>query len=318
VKTASLSPTSCPVCRNDESRPRFQARDPLSNETFQLVTCTQCGLVYVNPRPGGKQLDAYYSSFYYGNRHPALKSWFMDLRARKIGSPQDDLPVLDLGCGGGDFLLACRRRGWDTLGVEQAQAPVMKRLDELGIEVIAPDEMTSIESNSVSTVTAWHVLEHISEPRETFAEVRRILKPGGQFVFEVPNFGSWQARLGGPEWFHVDVPRHLLHFDRQSLSRLLDDAGFIEQRWSTFSLEYDIFSLTQSLLNKVCHTPNHLFQLLIDHPTAKPIRDTLLSLALVIPVAAFSLVVSLVAPLGGNGGVLRVVARSKKRENVSD
>ena len=83
------------------------------------------------------------------------------------------------------------------------------------------------------------------------------------------------------------------------------------QHWSTFSFEYDIFSLTQSLLNKVCNTPNHLFQLLIDNPTAEPIRDTLLSLALVAPAAAISLVVSLVAPLSGNGGVLRVVARSK-------
>jgi SAM-dependent methyltransferase len=311
VKAPALSHTPCPVCHSEESRPRFEARDPLGNEAFQLVTCKNCGLTYVNPRPYGEQLDAYYASFYYGNRHPALKNYFMDLRARKIGSPRDELPVLDLGCGSGDFLLACRRRGWKTIGVEQPQAPAMKRLDELGLRIVAPDEMASIESNSINTVTAWHVLEHLPDPQATFAEVRRILRPDGRFVIEVPNFASWQARLGGPDWFHVDVPRHLLHFDRQSLNRLLDDANFEAQHWGTFSLEYDIFSLTQSLLNKVCDTPNHLFQLLIDHPTSKPIRDTLLSLALVAPAAAISLVVSLVAPLSGNGGVLRVVARSK-------
>jgi len=276
---------------------------------FQLVTCESCGLNYVNPRPVGEQLDAYYASFYYGNRHPALKKTFMDLRARKIGPPCDDLPVLDIGCGGGDFLLACRRRGWKVVGVEQPQAPVMKRLDELGIEVFDTDEIASIESNSISTVTAWHVLEHLPEPQETFAQVHRILRPGGRFVIEVPNFASWQARLGGPDWFHVDVPRHLLHFDRLSLNRLLDDTDFVAERWSTFSLEYDIFSLTQSLLNKVCHAPNHLFQLLIGHPVSKPIRDTLLSIALVAPVAAISLAISLAAPLSGDGGVLRVVAR---------
>jgi SAM-dependent methyltransferase len=314
VTTHSLSPTPCPVCRNDENRPRFQARDPLSNDAFQLVTCTICALTFVNPRPSGEALDAYYASFYYGNRHPALKDYFMDLRARKIGPPQDDLPVLDLGCGSGDFLLACRRRGWRTLGVEQPQAPAVNRLGDLGITVIAPEEMSSIESNSINTVTAWHVLEHLSEPQATLTEVRRILKPGGRFVIEVPNFDSWQARLGGPEWFHVDVPRHLLHFDRQSLSTLFGDSGFTAERWSTFSLEYDIFSLTQTLLNKVCQTPNHLFQLLIDNPTAKPIRDTLLSLALVAPAAAVSLAISMAAPLSGNGGVLRVVARSQAYE----
>ena len=309
--SSELSLTACPVCHSDERRPRFEARDPLSNDAFQLVTCTQCGLTYVNPRPDGEQLDAYYASFYYGNRHPALKDTFMNLRARKIGSPDDDLPVLDLGCGSGDFLLACRRRGWETIGVEQPQAPAVQRLGELGIRVVSPDEMESIESNSINTVTAWHVLEHLPEPRATFDQVHRILKPGGRFVIEVPNFGSWQAKLGGPDWFHVDVPRHLLHFDRSSLGVLLDEAHFTAERWSTFSLEYDIFSLTQSLLNKVCHTPNHLFQLLIDHPTAKPVRDTLLSLALVAPAMAFATALSLVAPLSGQGGVLRVIARSR-------
>jgi ubiquinone/menaquinone biosynthesis C-methylase UbiE len=182
----------------------------------------------------------------------------------------------------------------------------------LAISVVSPDEMASIESSSVNTVTAWHVLEHLPEPKATFAEVRRILKPGGLFVIEVPNFTSWQARIGGPDWFHVDVPRHLLHFDRPSLAALLDEGNWTVERWSTFSLEYDIFSLTQTLLNKVCTTQNHLFQLLIDHPTAKPIRDTILSLALVAPVSAFSLVLSLVAPFSGNGGVLRVVARAPR------
>jgi SAM-dependent methyltransferase len=310
VNAPALSPTPCPACGNDESRPRFEATDPLSNDAFQLVTCTVCGLSYVNPRPSGAVLDAYYASFYYGNRHPALKDQFMDLRARKIGPPQDDLPVLDLGCGSGDFLLACRRKGWNILGVEQPEAPAVNRLGDLGITVIAPEEMASIESNSINTVTAWHVLEHLSEPQATLTEVRRILKPGGRFVIEVPNFDSWQARLCGPDWFHVDVPRHLLHFDRRSLNTLLEESNFVPEKWSTFSLEYDVFSLTQSFLNKVCTTPNHLFQLLIDHPTARPVRDTLLSLALVAPVAAISLAVSLVAPLSSNGGVLRVVARS--------
>ena len=92
--TPALSPTDCPVCHGSESRPRFMAKDPLGNDAFQLVTCVSCGLTYVNPRPIGEQLDAYYASFYYGNRHPALKKSFMDLRARKIGYPQDDLPVM--------------------------------------------------------------------------------------------------------------------------------------------------------------------------------------------------------------------------------
>jgi hypothetical protein len=128
-------------------------------------------------------------------------------------------------------------------------------------------------------------------------------------VVEVPNFGSWQARIGGPDWFHIDVPRHLLHFNRRSLESLLQRSGFVAERCQTFSLEYDAFGLTQTILNKACAQPNYLFQRLIGRPTNGARRDRMVSYTLGVPVALLSTVVSLAAPAFGQGGVLRIVAR---------
>ena len=75
----------------------------------------------------------------------------------------------------------------------------------------------------------------------------------------MPNLSSWQARLFGRHWQHLDVPRHLYHFTPGTLARLLIDAGFQIVRSSTVALEYDLFGVIQSALNKICSKPNVLF-----------------------------------------------------------
>jgi hypothetical protein len=171
--------------------------------------------------------------------------------------------------------------------------------------------MHELVEGSFEVVTIWHVLEHLPEPRVVLEGVRRLLAPSGRLVVEVPNFGSWQARLGGADWFHIDVPRHLLHFDRRALEGLLTRAGFTVERRQTFSLEYDAFGLTQTILNKLCRKPNHLFQRLIGRETDGSRRDSIVSFGLGLPVAALSSLVSLAAPGFGQGGVLRMVARPR-------
>ncbi len=301
----------CPACGSGSQQPAFLAKDPLGPDSFQLVRCNGCGLVFVQPILTPEHIEAYYAKGYYGRRHPALKDFFMNLRVRHVGAPTGSRRLLDIGCGAGDFLLACRQRGWIGVGIEQAGAPVMQQQGELGITVVPPERMHELVEGSFEVVTIWHVLEHLPEPRAVLEGVRRLLAPNGRLVVEVPNFGSWQARLGGADWFHIDVPRHLLHFDRRALEGLLTRAGFDVERRQTFSLEYDAFGLTQTILNKLCRKPNHLFQKLIGRETDGSRRDSIVSFGLGVPVAAFSSLVSLAAPGFGQGGVLRMVARPR-------
>lgn len=306
---ARVSP--CPACGGGAQRPAFVARDSLGPDSFQLVTCGGCGLVFVQPILTPEHIEAYYAKGYYGRRHPALKDFFMNLRVRHVGAPTGTRRLLDIGCGGGDFLVACREKGWIGVGVEQAGAPVQQQQGELGIIVVPPERMHELVEGSFEVVTIWHVLEHLPEPRVTLEAVRRLLAPNGRLVVEVPNFGSWQARLGGADWFHIDVPRHLLHFDRGALEKLLDRAGFEVDKRQTFSLEYDAFGLTQTILNKLCRKPNYLFQKLIGRPVEANRRDTTLSAVLGVPIAALATLVSFLAPAFGQGGVLRIVARPR-------
>jgi SAM-dependent methyltransferase len=75
-------------------------------------------------------------------------------------------------------------------------------------------------------VTLWHVLEHVPDPLEQLAEIRRVLKPGGLLVVEVPNARSATFSLTKEKWYYLDVPRHLQHFTPSTIDAVLGQAGF--------------------------------------------------------------------------------------------
>lgn len=308
LKAATTARIACPVCRESDSKPQFVGRDPLSGDAFKVVRCAACGMAYVNPQPSSDVLAGYYPSKYYGARHPFFKDAFMALRAAKLGPPPPGGRVLDIGCGRADFLLACRKKGWDVAGIEQAESPVMAMRDELRIDIKPPEGLRDFPDASFDAVTLWHVLEHMADPRDVLTQAHRLLGDRGRLVVEVPNFGSWQAWVGPEIWYHLDVPRHLLHFEKGTLARLLETCGYRPVRWSTFSLEYDVFGMGQTLINRACEQPNYLFQKLIGQPVAAGLRDKLVTLGLTLPAFVAAGIASLAAPLFGQGGVLRVIA----------
>jgi 2-polyprenyl-3-methyl-5-hydroxy-6-metoxy-1,4-benzoquinol methylase len=298
----------CPLCGAGQGTRLFDAADPLSSDRFEVRRCPSCNLVYVSPRPSEEHMRAYYPDGYFGKRHPVLKDFFMGVRVAALPQRTPGR-ILDIGCGRGDFLTACRGKGWEVMGVEQADAPIMELRREIGLEVVATTDIAAIPDASFDAVTMWHVFEHMVSPRGMLREVARMLRPGGVFVAEVPNFGSWQARMGPRDWFHLDVPRHLVHFERATLARMLEAEGFTCEEWSTFSVEYDAYGMMQTLLNRVSDTPNWLFQHLIGQGGGGTLRDVVAAVLLTPILAPLSWIVSIVAPAFGRGGVLRVVAR---------
>ena len=90
-------------------------------------------------------------------------------------------------------------------------------------------------------VTMVDVIEHLSDPKEDLASIRKVLKPGGALYLVTPNIDSLSARVLGGNWWGLR-PAHIFYFSEQTLGRMLEEAGFtvVEARsfGRIFTLDY--------------------------------------------------------------------------------
>ena len=141
--------------------------------------------------------------------------------------------VLDIGCATGALLAVLKNRGWAVKGVE-ISGPQAAHCRKQGLDVSAlPLEENRFPDRSFDVVLASHVIEHLNDPMSFAAEVFRILKPGGYFFVTTPNIGSFQAWHFGSRWRSA-IFDHLYLFSVQTLTALLEKAGFTVERTKTW------------------------------------------------------------------------------------
>ena len=171
--------------------------------------------------------------------------------------------VLDIGCGPGVLLDQMRSRGWQTRGTERSPGAAAQARDVLHLDVRAEnvDDLIAQQAR-FDAVVLWHVAEHLHAPLDVLQGISRLVRPGGVLLVAVPNFASPEARLGRAGWFHLDVPRHLVHFTPSTLGAMLTAAGFHSVRVGYLAPEYDLFSFVQTVENRLGLAPNLLYDVL--------------------------------------------------------
>ena len=134
--------------------------------------------------------------------------------------------VLDIGCGSGGNLKTLQDQGWDPHGIEISEvAAAHARELVTGYIHTGTLESAPFPPNSFDLILMSHSLEHLPSPTEALRRVHRLLKDDGLLAVTVPNERSLEAALFGRWWFHWDPPRHLYHFGKHTLSRVMKHAG---------------------------------------------------------------------------------------------
>ena len=238
---------SCPVC-GQAAELWFEATDPLSGEAFPLRRCTACHHGFIVPPPPD-EIGRYYPKGHQTSPPAAYERMDARARARVIRSVAPRGFILDVGCGKGLLLSRLRDCDWAVAGTELSESSAFVARG-LGVPVhTVPLADCPVAPGTTDVVTFFHSLEHMYAPRRDLVEAHKKLRDGGILIVEVPNFGSWMARLFRDRWFHLDVPRHIHHFTRESLTLLVKDAGFDVLSVRTHYFLYDVFGVAQSLLN---------------------------------------------------------------------
>jgi 2-polyprenyl-3-methyl-5-hydroxy-6-metoxy-1,4-benzoquinol methylase len=213
---------------------------------FRLLRCAACGHRQLQASFTPAELETLYSSYYPRRElsvedwrpHPPLGAWDAWFRGEKGYAfywVPPKVRVLDVGCGFGQTLGYHRSRGCEVKGVE-ADANARRVAERFGFDIkIGLFDPNDYAEGSFDYVTLDQVIEHMTDPVETLAGVRRVLAPGGTAILSTPNSNGWGARLFGRRWINWHVPYHLQQFSRRSMTLAAERAGLRLERALTIT-----------------------------------------------------------------------------------
>lgn len=237
------APANCIVCGGSHRTPMIQLGE------WTVRRCRECGLGLLDPRPDEAELKDLYDSHYFDSHYreeleigsPQMKRRLRqeDHRIRFFRRYKRKGRILDIGCGRGYFLLACRESGYEVEGVDISEDAAAYVRDRLSIPVAAGKiGDINLERKRYDVITMWHSLEHMPDPGACLDRVRDWLKDDGVAVVDVPNHEGTDAKSAWTEWADWDLPYHFYHFTPGTLKGILVKHGFSPVRQKTYHSEF--------------------------------------------------------------------------------
>jgi 2-polyprenyl-3-methyl-5-hydroxy-6-metoxy-1,4-benzoquinol methylase len=244
--------TNCPVCQSKVFTLYLQCKDyTVSNEQFTIVSCGTCSFKFTNPRPDDGVLGNYYKSDDYishsntskgiiSKLYKMVRNYTLKKKLALVNKHVSRGTILDYGCGTGMFLKVCQTNAWKAFGMEPDEG-ARKIASEQGLTVFSDKTrlQTYITNQTFDAITLWHVLEHVTDLEETLSFFKTKLNPNGVLLIAVPNYTSYDAHYYKEHWAAYDVPRHLYHFNVDSIQKLITPYGF--KLTETKPMKFDSF-----------------------------------------------------------------------------
>lgn len=272
----------CPYCKSEENKHKMiLVTTDLLNKLpgiFQLKKCSECGLVFQNPRVCEKDIHLYYPETmgYYNpvkiksKRYKIfLKNFLLKYskRFRRIRLYPDFLnnlkeaKLLEIGCAHGQRLEELYNVGWkNSIGIEIDRRSFEYAMNIRKMNVINTRiEDFNIEKEEYDVIILSMVLEHLYDPFKSLIKITNGLKPGGQLIFSIPYFEGVEYRLFKTYSYGIQLPTHMTFFNKKILNEFLSSIGYKDIKFYFQSFERDI---TASAMNRYDATGSILYKVI--------------------------------------------------------
>jgi SAM-dependent methyltransferase len=311
----------CYNCGNDEFTALYSARSfDSDNKTYILGSCNSCHLV--NTLAASKtDISNSYSQSYYrsstskftGLIETAL-SYITKLKAndilenwRKHSGMGHKPSVLDIGCGRGKLLREFDNLGANTQGLERQEFPI----NDLNLNIHIGDLSDSyFNDKKYDVIVLWHVLEHLENTESLISDIVNHMHANSNLIISVPNFSSFQQKLFGRNWFHLDLPRHLIHFEPDWLISRLESHGLTIEKISYFDPIQNIYGFIQSSLNYLSPGDSNEFYKMLQYKSQRKGIKFFILLLLAALLAPFAFIESIVCSIAKCGSTVTITTRS--------
>jgi SAM-dependent methyltransferase len=219
---------SCYNCRSD--RHDFYAEE----NGFTLVKCTDCGLLFVTPRPRESDILAAHRV---GKHHGAssfditgvfdrgkLRPYLRVLGDIYDGHLASGTTWLDIGCGHGEFMLAVQRYSQGRVTIEGVEPNQHKRASARRRHLDVHDSDAAPPSGHYDVISLLNVYSHLTDPVSSIAAWSRLLKPGGELLIET---GDTADLASEDHCRPLYLPDHLSFVSEAILRQVLERCGFV-------------------------------------------------------------------------------------------
>jgi len=238
--------TPCPICHAEDVRVfRAGCTDRLHETpgSWDVLGCQACGVRFTAPDLSETELLKHYPAEYNvvapdkgirGNRAGNVVRQLATLPYRlRYGNP-DRLPApfgnrraLDVGCGTGNYLKRLSARGWEPHGIDFNAEAVHAARSRVPNAIVHHGTLENLPAQKpFAYISLNHVLEHVKEPENALRRCYELLDTGGLLSINVPNIDSIEARVFRARWRGLDIPRHVIHFNKNILTELVTRRGF--------------------------------------------------------------------------------------------
>jgi SAM-dependent methyltransferase len=237
----------CPLCQTITFTVKTTVKDRLlmkvdstdykpRERDYQIVACSSCGFLYLNPRPEPETLPSFYRSdtydphriaggSFWGRLFRGIRHFTVRWKAAKVSGNFSGNNLLDVGCGTGEFMACLKGRGWNCWGIE-TDPGATEVARSYGCEVFMGDPLDAkLPDDHFDLITLWHSLEHLPRLKPAAEKIVSYLKGDGRLTIAVPNPDSFDAEVYKSRWVAWDAPRHLYHFREKDLVTLFEPLG---------------------------------------------------------------------------------------------
>ncbi|MEM4246842.1 MAG: class I SAM-dependent methyltransferase [Candidatus Woesearchaeota archaeon] len=258
---------NCILCNSGKNLP------VLKKEGHTLVRCSNCGLVFVNPRISDVEnvylQNKVHTRYYERTEHCdelEFRRRLCLIKKYSIGHR-----ILDVGCAVGTFLKLARKAGWDCYGID-LNAHSIAVCKKAGLNVKRGFlNRKSYPKGFFDAIHMSDVIEHMENPLASLKLCASFLKPNGVILITTPNFGSRWARK-----FQIKPTDHLYYFTKRTLRMLVERAGLKVLMCLPLNRYRDLKALKYSISIKQCF----LSRLFLGAMKLLPIRSCCIRLPL--------------------------------------